>query len=81
MADSHEQHATVKFYFLLGKNVAETVVMMQTAYKERALSKTQVYEWFTRFKRGEMTIDDQPLSGHPSSARTENNIGKIRDLI
>lgn len=81
MADSHEQRAAVKFCFLLGKNAVETVVMMQTVYKEHALNKTQVYEWFPRFKRGEMTIEDQPRSGRPLSARTVDNIAKIRDLI
>jgi hypothetical protein len=52
--------AAVKLCFLLGKTAAETVVMLQTAYKEAAMSKTQIYEWFSRFKRGEMSTDDQP---------------------
>lgn len=64
--------AWLKYYFLLGKNAAETVVMMQIAYKEHALNKTQVYKWFARIKRGEMTTEDQPHYGRPSSVRTED---------
>ena len=64
MGDLHEQCMAVKFCFLLGKNVAEMVVMLQTAYKEAALSKTHIYELLSHFKWGEMLIDDQPGSGY-----------------
>jgi len=40
----------VKFCFLLGKSAAETVLMLQEAFKEEALSKTQVYKLYSRFK-------------------------------
>jgi hypothetical protein len=40
MAVKLEQLAAVKFCFLLG----ETVVMLETAYREAALGKSQVYE-------------------------------------
>jgi len=52
MAEKLEQCAVVKFCFLLGKMAGEIVVMLETAYKEAALEKTQVYEWFTRFRNG-----------------------------
>jgi len=50
MADNKEQRVCVKFCFLLGKSAAETVLMLQEAFKEEALSKTQVYEWYSHFK-------------------------------
>lgn len=81
MADSQEQRAAVKFCFLLGKSAAETIVMLKTAYGEAALSKTRVYEWFTRFKNVEMSIEDQPRSGRPSTSRTDENVDKINALI
>jgi hypothetical protein len=34
MAEKLEQHAAVKFCFLLGKTARETVLMLETAYKE-----------------------------------------------
>ncbi|XP_031331873.1 protein GVQW3-like [Photinus pyralis] len=37
--------------------------MLKTAYGDAALSKTRVYEWLSRFKNGEMAIEDQPPSG------------------
>ncbi|KAJ8956874.1 hypothetical protein NQ318_014290 [Aromia moschata] len=71
----------VKFCFRLGKNAAETVLMLKTAYKDDAMGKTQVYEWFVRFKNGDMSIDDKPRSGRPSTARNNENVEKIRELV
>ena len=65
----------MKFCFLLGKNAAET------AYKDDAMGKTQVYEWFARFKNGDMSIDDKPCSGRPSTARIGENIEKFLGLL
>jgi len=81
MAEKLEQRAAVKFCFLLGKTSGETVVMLETAYKEAALRKTQVYEWFPRFRNGELSLADQPRSGRPSTSRTDENIVIIRELI
>jgi len=66
MADDKEQTVCEKFCFLLGKSAAETVLMLQEAFKEDVLSKTQVYEWYSHFKGGEMLFEDQPRSGRPS---------------
>ena len=46
MQSLSEQYAAIKFVFLLGKNAAETVVLLKTAYKDDAMGKTQVFEWF-----------------------------------
>ena len=81
MAEKLEQRADVKFCFLLGKTAGEKVVMLETSYKEAALAKTQVYEWFSRFRNGELSVADQPRSGRPSTSRMDENIARIRELI
>jgi len=63
MADNKDQRVCVKFCFLLRKSAAETVLMLQEAFKEEALSKTQVYKWYSHFKVDEMSCEDQPRSG------------------
>ena len=70
-----------RFFFLLGKTAAETVTMLQEAFKEEALSQARVYEWFSRFKCGDMSLEDQPRCGRPSTSRTDENIQKIRGAI
>jgi transposase len=54
--------------------------MFQKAFKEEAMSRTQVFKWFARFKRGEMSVEDHPHSGRPSS-HTDENVKKIREKI
>ena len=81
MADNKEQRACVKFCFLSGKSAAETVLMLQEAVKEEALSKTQVYERHSRFKGDEMSCEDQPRSGRPSTCRNDENLEKVRNAI
>jgi len=55
--------------------------MLQKVFKEEALNRTQVFEWFARFKRGEMSIEYHPHSWHPSTSRTDENVEKIREQI
>jgi len=55
--------------------------MLQKAFKEDALSHTQFFEWFAPFKRGEMSIEDHPHSGRPSTSHTDENVEKIREKI
>ena len=81
MADNKELRLCVKFWFLLGKSAAETVLMQQEAFKEVALSKAQVYEWYSRFKGGEMSCDDQPRSGRTSTRRKDENLENVRNAI
>ena len=71
MADDEEQRVCVKFCFLLGKSTAESVLMLQ-----EALSRTQVYEWYSRFNGGEMSCEDQPRSG-----RNDENLEKNHNAI
>ena len=53
MADNKEKRLCFKVCFLLGKSAAETVLMLQEAFKEEVLSRNQVYEWCSRFKGDE----------------------------
>jgi transposase len=81
VAGKLEQFAAVKFSFLLEKTAGKTFVMLETAYREAALGKTQVYEWFSRFRNGELSLADQPRSGRPSTSRTDEKIARICALI
>jgi transposase len=81
MAGKLDQLAAVKFCFLLWKTAGETVVMLEIAYREAGLGKTQVYEWFYRFRNGELSLADQPRSGRTSTSRTDENIARIRELM
>lgn len=55
--------------------------MLKMVYKVNVMCKAQVYSWFTRFKDGEMSIDDQPRSGRPSTSLTDESVQKINELV
>ena len=55
--------------------------MLQEVLKEEALSTTQVYEWCSRFKGDEMSCEDQPSSGRPSTCRNDENLDKVSNAI
>jgi len=40
-----------------------------------------VYEWFSRFKNGEMSIEDNPRSERPSTSRTDENVMKVKEIV
>jgi hypothetical protein len=50
-------------------------------YGDTALKKSAVYDWFSRFKNGQEMLEDDQRSGRPSTSRTEEMIGKVRQLI
>jgi len=81
MADNKEQRLCVKFCFWLGKSAAEKVLILQEAFKEEALIGTQAYEWYSRFKGGEMSCNDQPRSGRSSTSQNDKNLDKVRNSI
>jgi len=75
-----EQRTNIKFMCRLGKSASETLSALQQVYGDTALQKSAVYDWFSRFKNGQETEDDQ-RSGRPSTSRTTEMIEKVRQLI
>jgi len=50
--ESTEQRICIKFCFKIGKTAKETYQLLQQAYGEDAMGRTQVFDWFRRFKEG-----------------------------
>jgi len=80
MSEHTEQRIYFRFCFRLGKTATEAHEILQKVFKE-ALSRTQVFGWFSRFKRGKMSVEDHPHSGRPSTSRTDENVERIQDQI
>ncbi|UYV63951.1 hypothetical protein LAZ67_2006116 [Cordylochernes scorpioides] len=78
---SFEQKANIKFCVKLKKSFTETLVLMNEAYEDEILSRTQVYFWYKRYKNGRKSIGDDSRSGRPLTSTTDRNIGQVHDLI
>jgi len=50
MCESTEQSICIKFCFKIGKTATKTYQLLQQAFGEDAIGRTQVFDWFRRFK-------------------------------
>lgn len=51
----------------------ESFELLNTACKDVAIGKTQVFEWFFRFKRDEMSMNNKCRFSRPSTDRHRAN--------
>ena len=65
MCESTEQCICIKFCFKIGKNTTETYQLLQQAYGEDALGRTQVFDWF------------RPTSPRPKKGRQVRSKTKV----
>ena len=69
MADFREQRFCIKFSFKLGKTATECYEMLKTAFGEKAMGHSQTFQWFSQFKAGRIsTDDDDECSSRPVSS-------------
>jgi len=55
--------------------------MMQQAYGEACLSRTQCHKWYQRFKSGRTSIEDDTKSGRLSTSMDNDHVEKVLALI
>jgi len=78
---SMEQRLAIKFCFKAGKSATETLQMVNAAYGDQALSRSNVFRWYGRFRDGQEDNEDNPRSGWPTKCRNDNNVEKISQLL
>ena len=71
-----QQRVNMKCCVKLGKSATETYYLLKTVCGDECLSRTQVFEWFKRFKEGREKIGDDQRPGRPSTSKTDANIEK-----
>lgn len=81
MERSLEQRYAIKFCVKLGKNATETFQMLQEAFKDDCISRSQSGRWHKAFKEGREEVADEPRSGRPTTARTDENVDRVREVL
>ena len=79
--DKKEFRVLIKHCFLTKKNTVETKAWLDKHYSDSAPGKSTVEKWFAKFKRGEMSTEDDARSGRPKEAVTDENIKKVHKII
>jgi hypothetical protein len=69
------------FYFQAGVSAAETLVLVQKAYGNEALNRSNFFRRYSRFREGRELVEDNEGGGLPKSIRAEVNIAALADLV
>jgi hypothetical protein len=81
MCESIEQRTWMLFCFKIRIPATEAYQLLQQAYGECAVGRTQVFDWFYRFKEGRASVESTPCLGRPSTSRKEEMMAKVRTVI
>jgi hypothetical protein len=55
--------------------------VVQKAYGNEALNRSNVFRWYSRFRDERELVGDDERDGRPKSTRTEVNIAAVADLV
>jgi len=81
MDQRKEQRVCIIFCANVGKSATETPKMIQQGFGDQSFSRTQVFQWHTRFKTGCISVDDDEHTGRTTSCTTPETVGQIQELI
>lgn len=76
-----EQRVVIKFLTKFGKGPSEIEADLRKVYGESTLPSSTIKRWAAEFKRGRENFEDDPRSGRPSTAVTDENVAKIEQLV
>jgi hypothetical protein len=81
MDGGNEQIVAIKFCCKAGLPATETLLLVQKAYENETLNRSNVFRCYSRFRDGRQLIDDE-REGRPKSTGTEASIAAVAtDLV
>ena len=81
MGGKVQQHVCIDFCFRLGKTSAEMYKMLQAAFRESCLHQLKAFKWYSHFKSGCRSFEDDPHPGRPSTSHTVENVAHVQEII
>jgi len=81
MEEKVQQRVCIDFCFRLEKTGAEMYEMLQAAFGESCLSQSKKFEWYSHFKSGRQSFEDDSHPGRPSTSHTEETVARVREII
>jgi len=59
MHGGNEQRVSTKFCFKAGLYATVTLVLVQKAYGNKALNRSNAFRWYSLFREGRELVDDE----------------------
>lgn len=79
--EKEQYRSVIRFLVLEGKTRSEIKDRLDAVYGDSSPSMATVKNWFNEFVRGRTSVFDEPRSGAPKTAATDENVKKIHDLV
>ena len=74
MKELEEQHVCVWNFTANLVKILETFQLLNQAYGEDCMTRTQCYEWFRHFKVDRMLVGEDPRPGRPSTSTKDDHV-------
>jgi hypothetical protein len=58
MDSGNEQRVGINFCLKAGLSATETLILVQKAYGNEAVNRSNVFRWFSRFREGRELVED-----------------------
>jgi hypothetical protein len=72
----------IKCYFKPGLSATETLVLVQKAYVNEAVNRSNVLRWYSRFRDGKKLVEVDEGGDRPKSTGTKVNVAAVvADLV
>jgi hypothetical protein len=82
MDGGNEERVAIKFCIKAGLSATETLVLVQKAYGNEGVNRSNVFRWYSRFRDGRELVENEERGGRSKSTRTEVNIAAAAaDLV
>ena len=81
MEEKVQQRVCIDFCLRLGKTGAEMYEMLQAVFGESCLSRSKTFEWYSPFKSGRRSFEDDPRLCRPSTSHTEETVARVREIF
>ena len=72
---------TIQFCFKVGLSATEALVLVQKAYGNETLNRSNGFRRYSRCRDGRELVEDDERGGRSKSNRTELNIAAVADLV
>ena len=74
MTERVEQRNCMKFFVKVEHSSAETIQMIQKAFRDNAKREAEIKGWHKHFKEGQESVESDPCSRRPATSRTPENV-------
>ena len=76
-----EQRVCIKFCYRLGMTPTKAFEMLQTAFGNDCMGRSQCFDWYSKFKAGQTSVSDKPRPGRPVTASKVENVELIHETV